>query len=180
MFYLLQAASRSFIEKHVWALESFLAVGRSSSIQALYCRVLQDNIFRNFSLYTTQSEKFQYLKGATMKLKVILVSIVILAALFLSAFGSPAAPQTVKLQNTVPPATVPPSTVVPPAITVVPATVIVQVTPAAVPVTGEPNPTLWTIILFALLALLAIAFLVALFSPRTARDDIDRNPPPGV
>ncbi len=115
-----------------------------------------------------------------MKLKAILISIVILTAVFLSAFGSAAAPQTVKLQNTLPPATVPPGTVVPPAVTLVPATVIVQVTPAAVPVTGEPNPTLWTIILFGLLALLAIAFLVALFSPRISRDDIDRNPPPEV
>ncbi len=116
-----------------------------------------------------------------MKLKIILVSIVILTAVFLSAFGSPAAPQTVKLQNTVlPPATIPAGTLAPPSVTLVPATVIVQTTPAAVPVTGEPNPTLWTIILFALLGLLALAFLVALFSPRTPPDNIDRNGPPDV
>ncbi len=113
-----------------------------------------------------------------MKLKAILVSIVVLTAVFLSAFGSPAAPQAVKLQDTVvPPATVPAGTVVP-AVTLVPATVIVQTTPAAVPVTGQPDPTLWTIILFALLGLLALAFLVALFSPRTPPDNIDRNQPP--
>lgn len=110
-----------------------------------------------------------------MKLKIILVSMVILSGLLLSAFGSPAAPQTVKLQDTV----VPPSTVVAtPAVTLVPSTAIVPITPGAVPVTGEPNPTMWTIILFGLLALLAIAFLVALFSPRTPNEPIDRNPPP--
>ncbi len=110
-----------------------------------------------------------------MKLKIILVSIVILTGLFLSAFGAPAAPQTVKLQNTVlPPVTV----VVTPVVTLVPATAIVQVTPGTIPVTGGPNPIIWTIILFGLLAILAIAFLVALFSPRTPPDPIDRNPPP--
>ncbi len=103
-----------------------------------------------------------------MKLKAILFSVVILTGLFLSAFGSPAAPQTVKLQDTV----------VPPDVTLVPPTVVVQGTPA-VPVTGGDAPTgLWTIILFGLLALLGIAFLVALFSPRTTHDHIDRNPPP--
>jgi hypothetical protein len=103
-----------------------------------------------------------------MKLKTILFSIVILSALFLSAFGSPAAPQTVKYQDTV----------VPPDVTVVPPTVIVDVTPG-VPVTGGDTPTgLWTIVLFGLLALLGIAFLVALFSPRTTHEHIDRNPPP--
>lgn len=113
-----------------------------------------------------------------MKLKIILVSLVILTGLFLSAFGSPAAPQSGKLQATVPPATV---VVSPPAVTLVAPTVIVQTTPGAVPVTGEPNPAIWTIVLFGLLGLLALAFLVALFSPRTTRDDIDRNvPPPDV
>jgi hypothetical protein len=103
-----------------------------------------------------------------MKLKTILFSIVILSALFLSAFGSPAAPQTVKYQDTV----------VPPDVTVVPPTIIVESTPG-VPVTGGDNPTgLWTIVLFGLLALLGIAFLVALFSPRTTHEHIDRNPPP--
>jgi len=111
-----------------------------------------------------------------MKLKTILFSIVILTALFLSAFGSPAAsPQTVKLQDTVVP---PDVTVVPPDVTVVPPTVIVEGT-QAIPVTGGETPTsLWTIVLFGLLALLGIAFLVALFSPRTTHEHIDRNPPP--
>jgi hypothetical protein len=110
-----------------------------------------------------------------MKFKAGLFSIVILTALFLSAFGSPAAPQTVKLQDTVVP---PDGTVVPPDVTLVPPTVIVQGT-QAVPVTGGDAPAgLWTIILFGLLALLGIAFLVALFSPRTTHEHIDRNPPP--
>ena len=100
-----------------------------------------------------------------MKLKIILFSIVILSALFLSAFGFPGAPQTtVKLQDTV----------APPAVTVVPATVVVVVTPGVIPVTGGNTPTnLWTLVLFGLLGLLAIAFLVALFSPRTTHEHID-------
>jgi len=118
-----------------------------------------------------------------MKLKIILFSIVILTAVFLSAFGSPAASQTVKLQDTVvpPDATlVPPDvTVVPPDVTVVPPTIVVEGTPGVIPVTGGDAPTgIWTIVLFGLLALLGIAFLVALFSPRTTHDHIDRNPPP--
>lgn len=106
-----------------------------------------------------------------MKLKAVLFSIVILSALFLSAFGSPAAPQTVKLQDTV----------VPPDVTVVPPTVVVEGTPL-VPVTGDDNAStgLWTIVLVGLLALLGIAFLVALFTPRTTHEHIDRNPPPDV
>jgi hypothetical protein len=108
-------------------------------------------------------------KGVTMRLKIILSSLVVLAALFLSAFGSPAAPQTVILQDTV----------VPPALTVVPATVIVEGTPDVIPVTGGDAPTgLWTLVLFGLLGLLGIAFLVALFSPRHTHEHIDRNPPP--
>lgn len=105
-----------------------------------------------------------------MKLKTILFSMVVFTVLFLSAFGSPAMPQTVKLQDTVVP---------PDATLVVPPTVVVQGT-QAVPVTGGDAPTgLWTIILFGLLALLGIAFLVALFSPRTVpHEHIDRNPPP--
>lgn len=105
-----------------------------------------------------------------MRLKIILFSMVILTALFISAFGSPAAPQTVKVQDTIVP---------PDATLVVPPTVVVQGT-QAVPVTGGDAPAgLWTIILFGLLALLGIAFLVALFSPRTVpHDHIDRNPPP--
>lgn len=105
-----------------------------------------------------------------MKLKTILFSILILTSLFLSAFGSPAAsPQTVKLQDTV----------VPPDVTLVPPTVVIVTTPGVVPVTGGDTPTgLWTLILFGLLGLLGIAFLVALFSPRTTHEHIDRNPPP--
>ncbi len=103
-----------------------------------------------------------------MKLKSILFSVMILTALFLSAFGSPAAPPVIKFQAT---ATVP-------AITVVPPTVVVVVTPGVIPVTGTDNTGVWTIVLFGLLALLGIAFLVALFSPRTTHEHIDRNPPP--
>jgi hypothetical protein len=105
-----------------------------------------------------------------MKLKIILSSLVILIALLLSAFGSPAVPQTVELQDTV----------APPAVTVVPPTVVVvEGTPAVIPVTGGDAPTgIWTLVLFGLLALLGIAFLVALFSPRTTHDPVDRNPPP--
>jgi len=119
----------------------------------------------------------EILKGVPMKLKTILFSIVILAALFLSAFGSPAAPQTVKLQDTVVP---PDVTAVPPDVTVVPPTVVViEGTPGVIPVTGGDTPTgIWTLVLFGLLALLGIAFLVALFTPRTTHDHIDRNPPP--
>lgn len=104
-----------------------------------------------------------------MKLKTILFSILILTGLLMSAFGSPTALKTVPFQDTA----------TPPAITVVPPTVVVITTPGVVPVTGGETPTgLWTLVLFGLLALLGIAFLVALFSPRTTRDDIDRNPPP--
>ena len=102
-----------------------------------------------------------------MKLKTILLSFVILSALFLSAFAAPGAQPAVRYQETV----------VPPEITLVPPTVIVVETPG-VPVTGEDAPTgLWTIVLFGLLALLGIAFLVALFSPRTTHEHIDRTPP---
>ena len=104
-----------------------------------------------------------------MKLNTILFSIVILGALFLSAFGTPGAPQTaVKLQDTV----------APPEITVVPPTVVVVTTPGVIPVTGGDAPTnMWTLVLFGLLGLLAIAFLVALFSPRTSHEHVDRVPP---
>lgn len=110
-----------------------------------------------------------------MKLKIILISLVIFTGLFLNAFGSPAAPQNIKLQDTV----VPPGLT--PAVTVVAPTLAVETavtTPGVVPVTGEPDPTIWMIILFGLLGLLAIAFLVALFSPRPTRSDIDRHGPP--
>lgn len=113
-----------------------------------------------------------------MKLKIILSSIVILAALFLSAFGSPTTPQAVKYQDTaVPPAASPAVT---PAVTViVPTVVVAPGTPAVIPVTGTDAPTgIWTLVLFGLLGLLAIAFLVALFSPRSTHEHIDRNPPP--
>jgi hypothetical protein len=104
-----------------------------------------------------------------MKLKTILFSIVILSALFLSAFGSSGAPQTtVKLQDTVPP----------PAVTLIPPTVVVVTTPGVIPVTGGDTPTnMWMLILFGLLGLLGIAFLVALFSPRTTHEHVDRVPP---
>jgi hypothetical protein len=105
-------------------------------------------------------------KGVTMKLKTILFAIVILTGLFLSAFGSPAAEPTVKLQDTV----------VPPAVTIVPPTVVVVTTPGVIPVTGADNPGIWTLVLFGLLALLGIAFLVALFSPRTTHEHIDTPP----
>ena len=103
-----------------------------------------------------------------MKLKTILFTILILSAVFLSAFGSPGAPQAVKLQETVQP----------PAVTLVPPTVVVVTTPGEIPVTGGDAPTsLWTLVLFGLLGLLGIAFLVALFSPRTTHEHIDRTPP---
>ena len=107
-----------------------------------------------------------------MKLKAALFSIVILTALFLSAFGSPAPSQSVKYQETLVPD-----------VTLVPPTVVVVVTPGVIPVTGAAdNPGWWTLILFGLLALLGIAFLVALFSPRTTVhehhvDHVDRTPP---
>jgi hypothetical protein len=111
-------------------------------------------------------------KGVTMKLKTVLFSILILTGLFLSAFGSPAAPSTIRLQDTP----------VPPGITVVPPTVVVVTTPGVIPVTGADNPGIWTLVLFGLLALLGIAFLVALFSPRTTHEHIDHThtPPPDI
>lgn len=104
-----------------------------------------------------------------MKLKIILFTIVILSAVFLSAFGSPGAPQAaVKYQETV----------LPPDITVVPPTVIVETTPGVIPVTGGDTPSnMWMLVLFGLLGLLGIAFLVALFSPRTTHEHVDRVPP---
>ncbi len=111
-----------------------------------------------------------------MKSKMMLLSLVIFSALFLSAFAAPAASPDVKRQSTVvPPATI----VVTPAVTLIPPTVAARATPRAIPVTSGPNPVLWSILLFGLLAMLVIAFLVALFSPRPAAggDDADRNPP---
>lgn len=105
-----------------------------------------------------------------MKLKTILFSFVVLSAIFLSAFGSPGAPQTaVKLQETIEP----------PAVTLVPPTVVVVTTPGVVPVTGGDVPTnMWTLVLFGLLGLLGIAFLVALFSPRTTHEHVDTHTVP--
>lgn len=104
-----------------------------------------------------------------MKLKTILFTILVLSAVFLSAFGAPGAPQTtVKLQETVQP----------PAVTLVPPTVVIVTTPGVVPVTGGDSPTnLWTLVLFGLLGLLGIAFLVALFSNRTTHEHVDTVPP---
>jgi hypothetical protein len=103
-----------------------------------------------------------------MKLKAALFSTLIVSALFLSAFGAPAASPDVKYQETV----------VPPDITVVAPTVVVEGTPGAIPVTGGDAPTsMWTLVLFGLLGLLGIAFLVALFSPRTTHEHVDRVPP---
>ena len=102
-----------------------------------------------------------------MKLKTALFSIVILTALFLSAFGSPAPTRSVKYQDTVVPD-----------VTLVPPTVVVQVTQGVIPVTGDNDaPGLWTLILFGLLGLLGIAFLVALFSPRTVVHEHPTTPP---
>lgn len=112
-----------------------------------------------------------------MKLKTGLFSMVILTALFLSAFGAPTAPQASAPAQ---------ETVVVPEVTLVPATVIVA-TPV-IPVTGDsdaPN-SLWTLLLFGLLGLLGVAFLVALFSPRRIvhehtvhehHDHLDETPP---
>jgi hypothetical protein len=119
------------------------------------------------------------LKGVAMKLKTVLFSILILTAFFVSAFGSPAAPVAGGLQDTPAPTVITTvvTTVEPPGVTVVAPTTVAG-TPA-IPVTGvDPTSNLWTLILFGLLGLLAIAFLVALFTPRTTHEHIDRNPPP--
>ena len=111
-----------------------------------------------------------------MKLKVALFSLLILTGVLMSAFGSPSASPAVKFQDTVAP-TQPAITQI--AVTLVPPTVVVVTTPGVIPVTGgNPATGLWTLVLFGLLALLGIAFLVALFSPRATRDYVDRNPPP--
>jgi hypothetical protein len=113
-----------------------------------------------------------------MKRKTVLLSLLILTGVLMTAFGSPSAASAVKFQDT-PAPTQPAVTQV--AVTVVPPTVIVITTPGVIPVTGSDSPTgLWTLVLFGLLALLGIAFLVALFSPRTIRDDNDRTLPPDV
>ena len=103
-----------------------------------------------------------------MRLKVALFSLLIVSALFLSAFGSPATSPSIKYQETV----------VPPDITVVAPTVVAEGTPGVIPVTGGDAPTnMWTLVLFGLLGLLGIAFLVALFSPRTTHEHVERVPP---
>lgn len=112
-----------------------------------------------------------------MKVKAALFSILILTALFMTAFGPSSAPPAVKFQDT--PA-VTQIVVTQPAVTIVPPTVVVVTTPGVIPVTGTDNTGLWTLVLFGLLALLAIAFLVALFSPRSTHEHIDRTPPPDV
>jgi hypothetical protein len=112
-----------------------------------------------------------------MKLKPIFISLLVLAGLLLSAFGSlpvtDSAGQISANQLTV---TVPPviETVV------VPGTVVV-------PVTGTEGPAGWTLIIYGLLILMGIAFLLALFSPRRTHDhvvghshDHHDNPPPEV
>src|SRR5690242_19167747 len=111
-----------------------------------------------------------------MKLKILLFSILMLTSLVVSAFGSPVAAPAAKYQNTLAPTQLAVTQVV---VTIVPPTVVVVTTPGVIPVTGGSTSSgLWTLVLFALLALLGIAFLIALFSPRATPDDINRNPPP--
>lgn len=112
-----------------------------------------------------------------MKLKPMFIGLLVLAGLLLSAFGSlPATnsagqPAANQITVTVPPVV---ETVI------VPGTVVV-------PVTGTGGPTGWTLIIYGLLALIGIAFLLALFSPRRTHDhvaghthDHHDNPPPEV
>src|SRR5574339_283628 len=100
-------------------------------VNAIYLKLILVTVpdsprYRGYSRVKNSATQ-NMLKGVTMKLKIILSSLVILTAVFLSAFGSPAAPQTVKLQDTV----------APPAVTVVPPTVVVvEGTPNVIPVTG--------------------------------------------
>ena len=110
-----------------------------------------------------------------MNLKPVFFYVLIVTALLLSAFGStsPAAQATV----TVPAVTLPPlgmSSVYMTAILPAGETT----TPVGIPVTGGGDyDGWWMIILFALLALLSIAFVVAIFSPRIAGEPLDRHPP---
>jgi len=111
-----------------------------------------------------------------MHIKPIFFYILIITGLLLSAFGSlPSGQSSPNLQAT---ATVPVEVTVPPVVE----TVIVPgetTTPVVIPVTGGDDPTgWWMIVLFGLLALLGIAFLLALFTPRTPHEHIDRTPPP--
>jgi len=110
-----------------------------------------------------------------MNLRPIFFYILIITGLLLSAFGSlPSGglSPNVQVTGTAPAVTVPPvvETVIVPGETT---------TPVVIPVTGGDGPTgWWMIVLFGLLALLGIAFLLALFTPRTTHEHIDRTPPP--
>jgi hypothetical protein len=112
-----------------------------------------------------------------MKLKPIFISLLVLAGLLLSAFGSlPSTDSAGQLSANQLTVTVPP----------VVETVIVPGT-AVVPVTGTGGPAGWTLIIYGLLILMGIAFLLALFSPRRTHDhvaghthDHHDNPPPQV
>ena len=101
-----------------------------------------------------------------MRLRPIFIALLVAAGLLLSAFGalpienSAAQPAPNQVTVTVPPVV---ETVV------VPGTVVV-------PVTGTGGPAGWTLIVYALLALLGIAFLLALFSPRRTHDHHDHPP----
>jgi hypothetical protein len=97
-----------------------------------------------------------------MKLRPIFISLLVLAGLLLSAFGSlPSADSAGQLSANQVTATVPPlvETVI------VPATVVV-------PVTGTGGPSVWTLMIYGLLLLMGIAFLLALFAPRRTHDHV--------
>jgi hypothetical protein len=97
-----------------------------------------------------------------MKLKPIFISFLVLAGLLLSAFGSlPSSDSAGQLSANQITVTVPP----------VIETVIVPGT-AIVPVTGTDGPAGWTLIIYGLLALMGIAFLLALFAPRRTHDHV--------
>ena len=110
----------------------------------------------------------------------IFISLLVLAGLLLSAFGSlPSVDSAGQLSANQVTATVPPvvETVI------VPGTVVVPVT-AVVPVTGTGGPTGWTLIIYGLLVLMGIALLLSLFAPRRTHDHIvdhdHTNPPSEV
>lgn len=97
-----------------------------------------------------------------MKRTPIFISLLILAGLILSAFGSlPSAGSAGEFSASQVTVTVPPvvETVI------VPGTVVV-------PVTGTSGPSGWTLIIYGLLLLMGIAFLLALFAPRRTHDHI--------
>jgi len=102
------------------------------------------------------------LKGASIKLKPIFISILVLTGLFLSAFGSlPSA------NSAGPPSANQVTATVPPVVE----TVIVPGT-AVVPVTGTDSPAGWKLIIYGLLILMGIAFLLALFAPRRTHEHV--------